>query len=213
MPHAVARRLVAAAPAPRTRTNPPPRLTSFLSPVQLVRLHHPLGDVVAGRAAPQAAAALVRLLLHTGCRRGEIRDLKWSEVDGDALRLADGKTGPRTVHLSAAARAVIDRQRRGNGRFVFPSPVDPGRPHGGNLALWNRVRERAGLAGVRLHDLRHTYASQAVMKGVPLPVVARLPGHRNVRMTMRYAHVGDRDVMEAAERVGAAVSRALDGPD
>jgi len=79
--------------------------------------------------------------------------------------------------------------------------------------VWNRVRERAGLAGVRLHDLRHTYASQAVMKGVPLPVVARLLGHRNVRMTMRYAHVGDRDVMEAAERVGAAVSRALDGPD
>jgi len=213
MDHAVAGGLVAANPARRTRMNPRPRLTRFLSAGEIVRLHQALGECVAGRPAWEGQADIVRLLLHTGCRRGEIRDLKWSEVDGDALRLADGKTGPRTVHLSAAARAVIDRQRRGNGRFVFPSPVDPGRPHGGNLALWNRVRERAGLAGVRLHDLRHTYASQAVMKGVPLPVVARLPGHRNVRMTMRYAHVGDRDVMEAAERVGAAVPRALDGPD
>jgi len=69
------------------------------------------------------------------------------------------------------------------------------------------------LSGVRLHDTRHTYASQAVMNGVPLPVVARLLGHREVRMTMRYAHAGDREVIEAAERVGKVISRALDGPD
>ncbi len=193
--------------------NPRPRLTRFLSADEIVRLHQALDGCVAGRPAWEGQAGIIRLLLYTGCRKGEIKDLKWSEVEADTLRLADGKTGPRTVHLGAAARAVVDRQRKGSGPFVFPSPVDPGRPHGERLALWRRVRERAGLADVRLHDLRHTYASQAVMKGVPLPVVARLLGHRNVRMTMRYAHVGDRDVMEAAERVGAAVSRALDGPD
>ncbi len=213
MNHAVAGGLVAANPARRTRTNPRPRLTRFLSADEIVRLHQALDECVAGRPAWEGQAEIIRLLLHTGCRRGEIKDLKWSEVDGDALRLADGKTGPRTVHLSAEARAVVDRQRRGSGPFVFPSPGDPGRPHGKDLALWPRVRDRAGLEGVRLHDLRHTYASQAVMKGVPLPVVARLLGHSHVRMTMRYAHVGDREVVAAAERIGEAISRALDGPD
>ena len=96
---------------------------------------------------------------------------------------------------------------------MFPSPVNPGRPRCNHLKLWNRVRERAGLSGVRLHDTRHTYASQAVMKGVPLPVVARLLGHSHVRMTMRYAHVGDCEVIEAAERIGTAISRALDGSE
>ncbi len=129
------------------------------------------------------------------------------------IRFADTKTGPRTVHLSEDARAVIDRQGSGNCPFVFPSPSDPERPYGKDLALWPRVRDRAGLPGVRLHDLRHTYASQAVMRGIPLPVVARLLGHRQVRMTMRYAHVGDREVIAAAEWIGQAVSLALDGTD
>ena len=75
------------------------------------------------------------------------------------------------------------------------------------------TRESAGISGVRLHDVRHTYVSQAVMKGVPLPVVARLLGHRHVLMTMRYAHIGDREVAAAAERTGATISQALDGPD
>ena len=103
------------------------------------------------------------------------------------------------MHLSADARAVIDRQQRdGNSAIAFPSPADPDRPCGSEPSLWNLVRERAGLSGVRLHDTRHTYASHAVMTGVPLPVVARLLGHRQPRTTMR---------------IGAAISLALDGDD
>ncbi len=83
----------------------------------------------------------------------------------------------RTVYLSADAHAVIERQRSGNGPFVFPSPSNTERPYGHNLRLWPRVREWAGLSDVRLHDIRHTYVSQAVMKGIPLPIVARLLGH------------------------------------
>ncbi len=211
MSHAVANSLIATNAARRARMNPRPRLTRFLSAEEIVRLHEALGQCVAERPSCEGQADILRLLIHTGCRKSEIKDLRWSEVDGDTLRLADGKTGPRTVYLSAGARAVIDRQRFGSGPFVFPSQIDPGKPYGRELKLWTRVRERAGLEGVRLHDVRHTYASQAVMKGVPLPVVARLLGHRNLQMTMRYAHVGDRDVIEAAERIGAAISRALDG--
>ncbi|MYA89891.1 MAG: tyrosine-type recombinase/integrase [Boseongicola sp. SB0662_bin_57] len=213
MNHAVAAGLIVANPTRSTKKNPRPRLTRFLSVEEIVRLHEALDQCVAERPAWERQADILRLLLYTGCRKSEIKNLRWSEFDGDTLRLSDSKTGPRTVHLSADARDVIDRQRRGNGPFVFPSQVNPERPYGYNLALWHRVRERASLSGVRLHDTRHTYASQAVMKGIPLPVVARLLGHRQLQMTMRYAHVGDREVIEAAERIGEAISRALDESD
>ena len=85
---------------------------------------------------------------------------------------------------------------------MFPSPLDPDRPCSENLPLWYRIRREAGIEDVRLHDLRHTHASQAVMSGIPVPVVSRLLGHSNVRMTMRYAHLGEREIEEAAERVG-----------
>ncbi|MDE0210628.1 MAG: site-specific integrase, partial [Boseongicola sp.] len=178
MNHAVTGGLIATNPARRTKMNPRPRLTRFLSAEEIVRLHDALDRCVDERPAWDRQADIVRLLLFTGCRKSEIKNLQWSEVDGDTLRLSDSKTGPRTVHLSVDARAVIDRQRGGNGPFVFPSPVNPGRPYGETLALWYRVRERAGLSDVRLHDLRHSYASQAVMKGIPLPIMARLLGHR-----------------------------------
>ena len=74
------------------------------------------------------------------------------------------------------------------------------------MTLWYRIRREAGLEDVRLHDLRHTYASQAVMQGTPLPVVARLLGHRQATMTLRYAHVADREVEAAAERIGTAIA-------
>ena len=88
---------------------------------------------------------------------------------------------------------------------MFPSPFDPARPRSPDLGLWYRVRREAGIEDVRLHDLRHTHASHAVMNGVPVPVVSRLLGHSNVRMTLRYAHLADRDIEAAAERVGGAI--------
>ena len=212
MNHAASSGLIAANPARRTRMNPRPRLTRFLSAEEIVHLHEALDRCVADRPTWKGQADMIRLLLHTGCRKSEIKNLQWSEVGEDTLRLADSKTGPRTVHLSADARAIVARQRRGTGPFVFPSIADPGRPHGNNLTLWNRVRELAGLSGVRLHDLRHTYASQAVMNGVSVPVVSKLLGHASTRMTLRYVHLGDRDIAAAAERIGQAVSLALDGP-
>ena len=134
--------------------NPRPRLTRFLSAEEIVRLHGALGKCVAERPACAVQADLIRLLLYTGCRKSEIKNLRWSEVEGGTLRLADSKTGPRTVHLSADARDVIDRQRSRNGPFVFPSSVNPGKPSGDGLPLWSRVRERADLEDVRLHDVR-----------------------------------------------------------
>ena len=82
-----------------------------------------------------------------------------------------------------------------------------------SLSLWYRVRKKAGIEDVRLHDLRHTVASHAVMSGVPVPVVSRLLGHSNVRMTLRYAHLGDREIEAAAERVGQAIARRMNSQD
>ena len=121
-----------------------------------------------------------------------------------ALQIA--KTGPRRVYLNSKARAIIERQPRTGNSYIFPAPHDPSRPQAETLPLWFRVRKRAGIEDVRLHDLRHNFASWAVMRGVPLPTVARLLGHRQVSMTLRYAHVHDKEVEAAAERIGRVIS-------
>ena len=126
------------------------------------------------------------------------------------LTLADSKTGPRNVPLNAGARRILERQPQCGSPFVFPSPRDPARPRGLNLPLWYRVRREAGIEDVRLHDLRHTVASHAVMNGVPVPVVSRLLGHSNVRMTLRYAHLGDREIEAAAESIGQSIADIMD---
>ena len=155
-------------------------------------------------------AAFIRLLLLTGCRKDEIRTLQWSDYREGHLFLPDSKTGPRTVLLNGPAREIVTRRmRQGNGPWLFPSVGDPSRHRCDRLMLWYRIRREAGIEAVRLHNLRHTVASQAAMNGVPLPVVARLLGHSNVAMTMRYAHVGDREIEAAAERVGQAVARMM----
>ncbi len=194
-------------PARDIQRNRRPVLTRFLSRKEVDRLHRALDRQTGSDQRQQAD--IVRLLLLTGCRRGEIVQLRWSEVDDHRLILQESKTGRRTVPLNTKARAVLGRQPRGTSPFVFPSPRDPSRPRSRYLALWYRVRREAGIEDVRLHDLRHTVASHAVMNGVPVPVVSRLLGHSNVRMTLRYAHLGDRDIENAAERVGRAIANIM----
>ena len=208
---AVASGLIEKNPATGIRRNPRPKLTRFLSREEIRRLQQELDRCAPPSARPfrRRQADIVRLLLATGCRRNEIVRLQWREVDEAALNLADSKTGPRKVFLNAQARSIIERQPLTQSPYVFPSPSNPVRPRSGNLPLWREARKRAGIEDVRLHDLRHTFASHAVMQGVPLPVVARLLGHRNVRMTLRYAHVADKDIEAAAERIGAVIAEVL----
>ena len=207
MNSAVACGHIDANPARGVKRNRRPGLTRFLSREEIGRLHRVLDAQT--EENNQRQADIIRLLLLTGCRRSEIVRLRWSEVDGEMLVLADSKTGPRKVPLNTQARRIVERQPRGRSPFVFPSPLDPSRPRSHNLALWYRVRREAGIEDCRLHDLRHTLASHAVMNGVPVPVVSRLLGHSNVRMTLRYAHLGDREIKEAAERIGSSIGRLL----
>ena len=208
MNFAIACRYIDTNPAHGLKKNRRPALTRFLSREEIGRLHRVL-DKQTGKSNRQQAD-IIRLLLLTGCRRSEIVQLRWSEIQDDKLVLVDSKTGPRTVPLNSQSRSILDGQPRTGSPFAFPSPYDPGRPRSLDLTLWYRVRREADIADCRLHDLRHTLASHAVMNGVPVPVVSRMLGHSNVRMTLRYAHLGDREIEAAAERVGQSIGAMLD---
>ena len=196
-------------PARAIEPNRRTALTRFLSREEVQRLHRALDRNAPRSTSARAQADIIRLLLLTGCRKNEILALRWAEVHADALALADSKTGPRKVPLNAKAQAVLARQPRGESPFVFPSPRDIARPRTSGLSLWDTVRREAGIEDVRLHTLRHTVASHAVMNGVPVPVVSRLLGHASAQMTLRYAHLADRDIEHAAERVGAGLARVM----
>ncbi len=210
--HAVACGHVVSNPAHSVRPNPRRKITRFLSREELDRLHRILdrhANARRTRSSQHQQIDVIRLLVLTGCRKNEIVRLRRDEVVGNQLRLRDSKTGPRTVFLNAEARSILERKLKGAREYLFASPMDGGRPICHNLPLWYRVRKESGLDDVRLHDLRHTYASHAVMQGTPLPVVARLLGHSQTTMTLRYAHTGDRETEAAAERVGEVISGLL----
>ena len=186
MNHAIALGHVETNPTRDVKPNPRAALTRFLSLEEVACLHRVLDGYASSRASRRRQADIIRLLLLTGCRKGEIVNLRWREVEGDTLNLADSKTGPRRVFLNTPARAVIERQPRMGSPFVFPSPRNPERACSPNLPLWYSVRKEARIEDVRLHDLRHSFASHAVLRGIPLPVVSRMLGHRRPSMTLRY---------------------------
>ncbi|MCY3752783.1 MAG: site-specific integrase [Alphaproteobacteria bacterium] len=212
--HALALGHIGTNPTRGIARNPGRKMTRFLSREEIARLHRVLDRHAAGSRSEAQQADTIRLLLLTGCRKGEILRLRREEVKGDRLELQDSKTGPRTLLINGPAReSVARRMAEGTGPWLFPSVRDPSRPQCRGLPFWYRARREAGIEDVRLHDLRHTVASQAAMNGVPLPTVAGLLGHSNVRMTMRYAHVGDREVEAAAERVGRAIMSMMGGTE
>ena len=149
--------------------------------------------------------AVIRLLLLTGCRKGEILTLRWSDYREGHLFLRDSKTGPRTVWLSAPARAILDALDR-TGRWVFQAPGGGG-PQGRNWLdrFWRRVRAEADIEDVRLHDLRHTHASIALRRGATVLAIGRLLGHADPQTTLKYAHPADAMTKAATETVGAVL--------
>ena len=156
--------------------------------------------------------AVVRLLMLTGCRFGEIAALEWDWIRDKRIHLPDSKSGPRTVWLSSAARTVIDAIPRYSADCPFLFPARPPTRHIENIGYqWERIRDEAGLPGLRLHDLRHTWASTAAMNGVDMVTIAKLLGHALVETTERYVHLSDRSVADAADRVSNRIHAALAG--
>jgi integrase len=163
------------------------------------------------KTGPFAAAAL-RLFLFTGCRLREILHLKWEHVDLERglLFLPDSKTGRKTVILNAPALAVLTELDR-FGSYVVPGD-DPERPRADLKRPWEAVSKRAGLEGVRIHDLRHTFASYGAGGGLGLPIIGKLLGHTQAATTARYAHLDNDPLRRATERIGGEIAKALGEP-
>ena len=177
------------------------RSQRFLSPEEYRRLGEALDRH--GKDHPLHAAAL-RLLLLTGCRRSEVLTLEWSFYREGRLYLPDSKTGPRTVWLSRPARDILDRLPR-SGRTVFP--VEGLRaPWLWLQSFWSEVRSEADLVDVRLHDLRHSYASTALMNGESVRTLGRLLGHEKASTTLKYAHLSDASVREAVDALAPVLA-------
>jgi integrase len=163
----------------------------------------------AGKIGPHGAAGL-RLALFTGARSGEITAIEWSHVDWQRklIRLPDSKTNePRTIHLSEAALEVLKAVPR-IGRFVVAG-ARPDEPYKNLGRAWIDIRGNAGLQDVRLHDLRHSFASLAAGRGVSLQMIGKLLGHKVPATTQRYAHLARDAVAAVNDELGAAMQAAI----
>jgi integrase len=187
----------------------------YLTPVELVRLGCALRVAELRAAISPTTITAIRLLLLTGARVSEILSLRWREVDlvKGLLTLPDSKTGAKTIHVSAPAVDIL----KAWPRFAGSPYVFPGEGHGTlkgqhRVSLvdpWAWLRRRAKIADVRLHDLRHSYASVAVSSGQSLPIVGALLGHSQAQTTMRYAHLMDDPLRAASDATGATIAAGL----
>jgi integrase len=181
----------------------------MLSRVELGRL----GDALASFNFSPYAAAAVKLLVFTGARLGEVLGLRWDWIDFDRgeARLPDSKTGAKTLHLPPPAIAVLaDLPRLDGNPYVIA-----GQKEGAALVNlekpWRAIRKAAGLDDVRLHDLRHAFASVAASSGMGLPIIGKMLGHSQPATTARYAHLESDPVKAAAAVVAGRIAAAMAG--
>jgi integrase len=188
----------------RFREEPRERM---LSADELARL----GDALDETKESPFVVALIKLLVFTGARLGEILTLEWNQVDFERreARLADSKTGRKTIHLSLAALEILTNlPRLADNPHVIPGDK-PGGHFIGVQRPWQRIRAAAGLEGLRIHDLRHAFASVAASSGMALPIIGKLLGHTQAATTQRYAHLAADPVKAAAEDVAGRISEAM----
>lgn len=197
-------------PAHGIKTFQTKKLERFLSQAELAHLGEALTAAEAEGVNPVAVAA-IRFLVLSGVRKSEALLLKWDEVDFErsCLRLADSKTGAKTVALGAAALSLLaSLPRLENNPYVFPGTISRG-PFVGLPKIWYRIRERADLQDVRLHDLRHHFASTGAASGDSLLIIGKLLGHRSAATTQLYAHLSDNPVRAAADRISDQIASAM----
>lgn len=183
----------------------------FLTGDEIATLGEVLDQVETDGTESPAAIACIRLLLLTGCRLMEIQGLQWNHVDipSSCLRLPDSKTGAKVVHIGQAAVEVLKEIERIDdnphvivGTLPQAHLTDMQKP-------WRRIRKLAGLPEVRIHDLRHTFASAGLTVGEGLPMIGKLLGHTQIQTTARYAHLAADPVKQAAERVSERLGTFL----
>ena len=189
------------------RRYPEPQRERFLTREEFRRLGAVLEEAESDGSVHRSAVAAIRLLLLTGCRKMEILGLKWDDVDRTSgeLRLRDGKSGARMVPLSPTVAELLDAMPRVTGNPWVIAGRKPGAPLCGLYVQWKKLRERAGLNDVRIHDLRHSYASRALAVGESLTMIGALLGHSEIASTARYAHLVRDTEKAAAAKVGGSI--------
>lgn len=188
----------------------------FLSEAELARLGVALAKAESS-GSPPAAIAAIRLLILTGARKSEIRTLQWRSVKFDrrlidlSERKNDGTIDQKIIYLNAPALNLL----AGLPRIAGNPYVLPGAREGAHIVnvedTWRRVRKTAGLEDVRIHDLRHSFASVGASAGFSLPLLGALLGHTQIATTQRYAHLANEPVRQTNEAIGARIAAAL-GP-
>ena len=162
-------------------------------------------------SASKSAVTAIRLLVLTGARLSEVLTLRWKDVDLERklIRLENSKTGIRSVYLNLPAIELLrDLPRIEENPFVIHGQKD-GSPLVNLQKPWRRIRARAGLDDVRLHDLRHSFASVGAGAGLSLPVIGALLGHTQAATTDRYAHLAADPLQEANDLIGEKIQTAL----
>jgi len=188
---------------PRFKLRPKER---YLIPQEFRRL---AGVLAAAEAEYPTDVVLIRLLIYTGARVSELLALKTDQIEDERLRLADSKTGPRYLYLNWQARALLAGvPRSAQSDYLFPDRRGTGSYNRLNLR-WVELRRRAAIPDVRLHDLRHSFASVGINANIPLATIGRLLGHVLPETTARYAHLMDDVVADAAQRVCRGIARQL----
>jgi integrase len=189
------------------------RRERFLSQTELGKLGTALREAEDGKTSTPWTIAAIRLLALTGARRNEILTLRWEHVNFEhaVLMLPDSKTGKKTIHLNAPALRVLKEIPRLKGNpFVICGGIDE--EHLVNIEQpWRRIRKAAKLDDVRLHDLRHSFASVAAMGGQSLIIIGKLLGHSQPATTARYSHLADDPVRAANDAVGRHIAAAMRG--
>jgi integrase len=172
--------------------------------------HAPKPDKRRTKLDPFAVAS-IRLLILTGARLREILDARWEHVDLErVIFLADSKTGRKPVYLSAAAQSVLASLPRVSGNPHIIAGEREGAPRADLKKPWAAVCRATGLEGLRLHDLRHSFASIGAGASMGLPVIGKLLGHSQAATTHRYAHLDADPLRQAVETIGATISAAMD---
>ncbi|MEL6693574.1 MAG: site-specific integrase [Pseudomonadota bacterium] len=208
--YAVEHELLDRNPCKGVRLAPSKNNERFLTEAEARRLGEVLKNWESRENAKQAVT-IIRLLSLTGARRSEISELKWSEIDFDQgfLRLGDTKTGMSVRPISKLALDLLDLQPREHEKWVFPASTGPA-AYQGLGKIWRQIRSEAGLEDVRMHDLRHSFASFGAAKGLSLPMIGALLGHKSFATTQRYAHLTNSAAQKAAEEIGRVVGDAMD---
>ncbi|MDC5825256.1 site-specific integrase [Vibrio europaeus] len=203
-------------PCDGLKQNRKKKLNRFLSLDELARLQKALTVISQQGDLEACCCQVLKLVLLTGCRISEVTGLQWSFVKGREWYLPDSKTGAKVVYVGKEAHQLLSdipqqvwAHRSESHDDVF-MPLHRFVSRSTKVSMvWQQVRALAHIEDVRIHDLRHTFASYAVLEGYPIPMVSKLLGHTRISSTLRYAHVDDAQVSQSAEAIGEVISGIL----